>query len=143
MAGGGGGGGGLLTRCLQAHAGREPSQERFAPKALSPRNGGELRLPLAAEQTPLCVCGGGAFSGWDRGGKGGGLGCRPPQPHCRTHLPPGLQTSPWLLSGCVGQVGPLRIPDRGKGTAPCGWGRNSATGLGWGRAGNSVLSPCT
>lgn len=66
------GGGGCFTRRLQAQAGWEQSQERFAPKAASPYTGGELRLPLADEQTlpeggggggEGCVC---AVLGWDR-----------------------------------------------------------------------------
>lgn len=48
----GDGGGVSFARRHQALAGRETSQECFAPKAASPRTRGELRLPLAAEQTP-------------------------------------------------------------------------------------------
>lgn len=55
MADGDGGVGGCTSpgaiRPLQGGR-RETSQECFAPKAASPRTGRELRLPLAAEQTP-------------------------------------------------------------------------------------------
>lgn len=71
---------------FQAHGwgGREPSQEFFAPKAASPRTGGELRLPLAAEQTPL---GEGALLGRDCWERGVRIRLLAPQPHCRVHLP--------------------------------------------------------
>lgn len=75
---------------------------------------------------------GGLF--WDGTAGNGGVGrirLSAPQPHCRVHLPQGLQTGWSLLSYCVGLVGPLRILT-GEGIVPYGWGRNSALGLGWG-----------
>lgn len=127
-----------FTRRLRALAGREPSQECFAPKAASPRLGGELRLPFAAEQTPLG--GGGSFGT-------GPLGMREdqavgPPAALQGTPPPGLQTCWWLLSCCVGQAGWFRILTGG-GDGTLWLGRWSAPGLGWGRRGNSVLNPCT
>lgn len=71
-----------------------------------------MRLPLAAEQIPVCVLGG-ALSGWDWGGRGEIQAVGPPAA-LQGAPPPGLQTSPWLLSASMGQVAPLRIPDPGR-----------------------------
>lgn len=91
-----------FTRRLRALAGREPSQECFAPKAASPRIGGELRLPFAAEQTPL-GWGWGLF--WDgTAGNAGGSGCRPPS-RIAGHTsprPPDLSVASLLLCGSGG-----------------------------------------
>ena len=78
-----------FTRRLRALAGREPSQECFAPKAASPRIGEELRLPFAAEQTPL---------GWGGSFGTGPLGMREdqavgPPAALQGTPPPGLQAS--------------------------------------------------
>ena len=61
-------------------------------------------------------------------GKGGGSGCRPPS-RIAGCTSPGLQTGPWLLSGCLGQAGPL---GEGNGTPP-GRERSSRPGPGEGR----------
>lgn len=105
-----------FTRRLQALAGRELSQECFAPKAASPRIGGELRLPFAAELH--WGWGGGVF--WDgTAGNGGKIRLLAPPAALQGAPPPGLRTCRWLLSCCVGQAGPLGIlTNRGRGRRP-------------------------
>lgn len=74
----------------------------------------------------MCAGGGGGSDG--PAGKGGGSGCRPPS-RIAGCTSPGLQTGPWLLSGCLGQAGPL---GEGNGTPP-GREQSSRPGPGEGR----------
>ena len=121
-----------FTRRLQALAGRELSQECFAPKAASPRIGGELRLPFAAELH--WGWGGGVF--WDgTAGNGGKIRLLAPPAALQGAPPPGLRTCRWLLSCCVGQAGPLGILTNrgGDGALRLGMEGCSRPGLGKGR----------